>query len=68
MTAAKGEGTQPYLFPVGGLGPPSDPVGDALELEDGEDPAQAWEEVMGMFARMAVRAYFQAQDRPQSGS
>ena len=68
MTAAKGEGKQPYLFPVGDLGPPGDPVGDALELEDSEDPAQAWEEVMGMFARIAVRAYCQAQDRPQATS
>ena len=68
MTAAKGEGQQPFLFPVGDLGPPDDPVGVALGLEDDEDPAKAWDEVMGMFARLAVRSYFEAHGRPQSGS
>ena len=68
MTAVKGEGQQPFLFPVGDLGPPDDPVGVALGLEDDEDPAKAWEEVMGIFARMAVRAYLEAQGRPQSDS
>ena len=66
MTAAKDQGKQPFLFPVGDLGPPDDPVGAALGLEEDEDPAEAWEEVMGMFARLAVRAYREAHGRPRS--
>ena len=68
MTAAKDEGKQPLLFPVGDLGPPNDPVGAALGLEDDEDPAQAWEEVMVLFAKLAVKSYYESQRRKRAGS
>ena len=68
MTAANDEGKQPLLFPVGDLGPPNDPVGAALGLEDDEDPAQAWEEVMDMFAKLAVKSYYESQRRKRAGS
>ena len=50
------------------LGPPNDPVGAALGLEDDEDPAQAWEEVMDMFAKLAVKSYYESQRRKRAGS
>ena len=49
------------LLPAGDMGPPpDDPVGVALGL-DGGDLVDPWRPVMDLFARMAVRAYHQAQ-------
>ena len=47
------------LFPAGDLGSPDDPVGAALGILDGET-ADPWGSVMGLFARLAVRAYHQS--------
>ena len=47
-------------MPAGDMGPPDDPVGVALGL-DGGDLVDPWRPVMDLFARMAVRAYHQAQ-------
>lgn len=56
----KGEGNQPLLFPIGDMGPPDDPVGDALGL-GADDGDAAWAEVMDLFGRLSVRAYRNAQ-------
>ena len=55
------------LLPADALGPPDDPVGEALGLVD-DDPDVVWPEVMGLFARIAVRAYHAAQAKAKSES
>ena len=53
------------LLPAGDMAPPDDPVGVALGVldDDSDDP---WQPVMDLFARLAVRAYHQAQAEAES--
>ena len=62
----KGLGKQRPLFPIGDLGPPDDPVGDALGMGD-VDGDVAWAAVMDLFGRLSVRAYRSAQAKSASG-
>ena len=65
-TNRKGKGNQPLLFPIGDIGPPDDPVGDALGL-GADDGDASWAEVMDLFGRLSVRAYRNAQSKSISG-
>ena len=62
----KGMGKQYPLFPIGDLGPPDDPVGDALGTGDADGDV-AWAAVMDLFGRLSVRAYRNAQAKAVSG-
>lgn len=59
-------GQLPLLHEVD-MGPPEDIVGAALGMADGE-PAGGWDQVMDLFAKLAVRAYYQAQAGGEEGS
>ena len=50
---------QLLLLPLGDFRPPDDPIGVAMGIAD-DDPDDVWPVVMDLFARLAVRAYHQA--------
>lgn len=61
MERGDGAPKQLPLLPADYMAPDEDPVGVSLGVVGGDPDAQ-WDSVMGLFSRLAVRAYLSARE------